>query len=104
MRDNNKTPDAAARVYISGSITKDPEYRSHFIAAENKLRAMGMKVFNPAKFDADPNKTWEDYMRNDITQLMRCRAIYLLKGWRQSRGAKLEYKIAKQLGYMVIFE
>ena len=94
----------AAKVYISGSITKDPDYREHFRIAEEKLRAMGMKVFNPVKFEADPDKSWEDYMRIDIAQLTRCRAIYLLKGWKKSRGARLEYRIAKELGYMVIFE
>ena len=93
---------AAAKVYISGSITKDPDYREHFRAAEEKLRNLGMKVFNPAKFEADPDKTWEDYMKRDIAELTRCRAIYLLKGWKKSRGAKIEYKIAKELGYMVI--
>jgi hypothetical protein len=94
----------AAKVYISGSITKDPDYREHFRAAEEKLRALGMKVFNPAKFEADPDKTWEDYMRKDIAELTRCRAIYLLKGWKKSRGARLEYKIAQALGYMIIKE
>ena len=94
----------AAKVYISGSISKDPDYREHFRAAEEKLRGLGMKVFNPAKFEADPDKTWEDYMRKDIAELMRCKAIYLLKGWKKSRGARIEYTIAKELGYMVIFE
>ena len=79
-------------------------YREHFRAAEEKLRSLGMKVFNPAKFEADPGKTWEDYMRKDIAELMRCKAIYLLKGWKKSRGARIEYTIAKELGYMVIKE
>ena len=94
----------AAKIYISGSITRDPDYREHFRAAEEKLRDMGMKVFNPAKFEADPDKSWEDYMKRDIAELMRCKAIYLLKGWKKSRGARIEYRIAKELGYMVIFE
>ena len=94
----------AARVYISGSITKDPDYREHFRAAEEKLRRLGMKVFNPAKFEADTDKSWEDYMRKDLAELTRCRAIYLLKGWKKSRGARIEYRIAKALGYMVIKE
>ena len=94
----------AAKVYISGSITRDPDYREHFKAAEEKLRSMGMKVFNPTKFEADPDKSWENYMRKDLAELTRCRAIYLLKGWKKSRGARLEYRIAKELGYLVIFE
>lgn len=94
----------AAKVYISGSITKDSDYRAHFRTAEEKLWEMGMKVFNPAKFEADPNKTWEDYMRKDITELMTCRAIYLLKGWRKSKGARLEYRIAKALGMIIMRE
>lgn len=92
------------RVYISGSITKDPDYRAHFARAEGMLRRQGLHVFNPAKNEADPDKTWTDYMKYDIRQLLDCSAIYLLKGWRKSKGARIEYRIAKALDLVIMQE
>lgn len=92
------------RIYISGSITRDPDYRAHFCQAEEKLRNQHLHVFNPAKYDADPDKTWTDYMKYDIRQLLGCSAIYLLKGWRKGKGARLEYRIAKALGLIIMRE
>ena len=98
------TTTPTLRVYISGSITKDPDYRAHFARAEEKLRRQHLHVFNPAKLGADPNKTWAEYMRQDIRQLLTCSAIYMLKGWRKSKGARLEYRIAKALDLVIMKE
>ena len=98
------TTTPTLRVYISGSITKDPDYRAHFARAEEKLRRQRLHVFNPAKNEADPNKTWKDYMKYDIWQLLACSAIYMLRGWRKSKGARLEYRIAKALDLVILQE
>lgn len=98
------TTTLTLRIYISGSITRDPDYRAHFARAEEKLRRQRLHVFNPAKNEPDPDKTWKDYMRHDIRQLLTCSAIYMLKGWRRSKGARLEYRIAKALGLIIMRE
>ena len=43
-------------------------------------------------------------IERDLEILSRCDAIFLLKGWRQSRGSKREYARAKELGLEIIFE
>ena len=43
-------------------------------------------------------------MRDDISALMKCDAIYMLNDWGQSRGARIEYVIAKELGLEIIYE
>lgn len=43
-------------------------------------------------------------MRVCITHLMECDAIYMLKDWKQSRGARLEHFIALKLGMRIIKE
>lgn len=91
------------RTYISGPITHDPNYKIHFELAANRLRAQDISCFNPAEAEI-PNGTWEDYMRYDLKGLLTCRAIYMLKGWRRSKGARLERKIAKALGFLIIYE
>ncbi|MBQ1778283.1 MAG: DUF4406 domain-containing protein [Acidaminococcaceae bacterium] len=98
------TTTPTLRIYISGAITRDPDYRAHFARAEEKLRRQRLHVFNPAKNEPDPDKSWQDYMKYDIRQLLDCSAIYLLKGWRKSKGAKLEYKIAKALDMVIMHE
>lgn len=91
------------KVYISGKITGDADYKKKFQNAENFLEAAGFEVFNPAKETA-PGKSWAFYMRNDIKQLMDCDAILLLKDWKESKGARLEAYIASQLDIKIYEE
>ena len=84
------------KVYISGKITGDADYKKKFKNAENILESAGFEVFNPAEQE-DTGKSWTWYMRKDIAGLMECDAIFLLKDQEESRGARLEAYIASQL-------
>lgn len=85
------------KIYISGKITGDSNYKQKFKNAELFLRLAGFEVVNPAD-QKITGKPWAWYMRKDIAQLMECGAIFLLKDWKYSRGACLEYYIAKKVG------
>lgn len=39
------------RVYISGPISNEPDYKAKFAKAEAELKEQGFEVINPAKFD-----------------------------------------------------
>jgi hypothetical protein len=52
----------------------------------------------------EKDKQWADYMADDIKALFECDAIYMLSDWGQSKGARVEYAIAKELGLIVIHE
>jgi len=43
-------------------------------------------------------------MVDDISALLECEAIYMVKDWGQSKGARLEYAIAKELGLYILFD
>jgi hypothetical protein len=43
-------------------------------------------------------------MKEDISALLTCDAIYLLKNWGDSRGARIERAIALELGIKIIYE
>ena len=91
------------RTYLAGPMTGLPDLNFPLFHAEaRRLRASGHDVVNPAEINVDPTKGWQDCMRADIAELVKCEAIAMLPGWQQSRGATLEHHIAMQLGLRVI--
>lgn len=91
------------KVYISGRITENANYKTDFEVAETVLKNAGYEPINPAKEHLPDGATWVDYMRHDIQLLCDCDAIYMLAGWRKSEGAKIEHKLAQDLGIEIIY-
>lgn len=96
--------DKKQKVYISGPITgrKEEEYKSDFNNAELWLTGLGYDVVNPVSYGLIENGKWEDYMRRDIKLLCDCDYIYLLDGWQDSRGSRVEYGVACDLGIKIL--
>ena len=92
------------KIYISGKITDNPNYTADFEAAELALKIAGFQPVNPAEERLPDGATWADYMRQDLKLLCDCDAIYMLNGWRESVGAKIEHKLARDLGIEIIYE
>ena len=90
------------KVYLSGKITGDSDYRKKFEAVQNELTSYGYVVFNPAVLP--DGFEYEDYMSLDLLILSRCDAIYLLRDWKNSPGAKRELEEAKRLGLQILDE
>ena len=88
------------KVYLSGKITGDAGYRQKFEAVQNELTSYGYVVFNPAVLP--DGFEYEDYMSLDLLILSRCDAIYLLRDWKNSPGAKRELEEAKRLGLQIL--
>lgn len=87
------------KIYISGPITGTDDYMERFAKAEQKLQAEGYTVFNPAKVNAGmpEGTTYEEYMSIAYTLLKMADTIYMLRGWRNSKGAYSEYWVARGL-------
>jgi len=49
-------------------------------------------------------ESYEEGLRTCIKLLCECDTIYMLHGWSQSLGAKLEHKIADAIGMNIIYE
>ena len=92
------------RIYISGAITGDKLYRAKFEKAKQDLKKKGHIPVNPAEFELPDGASWEDYMKQDLSLLLKCDGIYMLKDWKQSRGAKLEHDLAQTLKMQVQYE
>lgn len=88
------------KVYISGPMTGIEDFNFPLFNAVAKfLQTLGWRVENPAEKGIVPDWDWEDYLRYDIEKLMQCEYIVLLPGWENSRGARLEVRIARELGF-----
>ena len=85
--------------YIAGPMTGIPEFNyPAFNAVAAELRAKGIDVRNPAENDGGgADKSWDFYIRLALKQLLECDEILMLPGWRNSRGARLEWTVATAL-------
>lgn len=94
------------RVYISGRITglNDKLVEGKFRAAETLLKDLGFEPVSPLKNGLDSSHTWEEHMTKDIEMLMPCDAVFMLDNWKLSRGARIEYNIARETGKKLLFE
>lgn len=65
------------------------------------LQNRGFTVLNPASIDANlqtnTRQTWDWYMRHAIRMVLTADSIALLPGWEDSKGANLEWEIARAL-------
>ena len=98
-------------IYVSGKITGTSDYADRFSAAEDKLIAEGYEVLNPVRtgkwlerYLAPEKPTWVQYMKNALAAMMKADYIYMMSGWNQSKGARIEHKLARDLGMEIIYE
>ena len=91
-------------IFISGPISKvlHTDYKTKFKEAETRLSACGYAVINPSFQNV--GFKYEDYVIITLNMLARCEAIYMLKGWELSEGAKLELHYAKLTGKTIYYE
>lgn len=96
-------------MYISGAIsapTKEEVQKNlrRFREKAEELRKMGWDVFDPGSLE-QPGWTWEQYLARDLKFIHENRPImYMLEGWEESRGARLEYQTALLLNLNICFE
>ena len=89
------------KVYIAGAITNNPDYNKQFAEAEEILKASGHTVLNPVK---NKGFSYKDYIDMGLCELMKCDGIYLLDGWLNSRGARLEFLYALVTDMVIVEE
>ncbi|MCE8042483.1 DUF4406 domain-containing protein [Halomonas daqingensis] len=92
------------RIYISGPMTGLPGLNfSAFHMAARQLRALGYEVVNPAEKQSEAEDlSWEEYLKQDLQQMLTCDTLALLPGWQSSKGAHLELHVAHRVGMNIV--
>jgi len=87
------------KIYISGKISgmNINEAREHFAKVESNLRSKGNDVVNPFNNGLKVTDPWERHIARDIKNLLECDKVFLLSGWENSRGARIEVELCKEL-------
>lgn len=94
------------KCYIAGKVTglKESDYKAKFRKAEIAVTVLGYEPVNPVELPHDHDKTWRSYMCEALVTMLSCDALYALADWQQSRGARIEVQLAKDIDMPVIYE
>ena len=94
------------KIYISGKITGTDltETRKRFAAVAKATKRLGYEPVNPLENGLSEHNSWEVHMLKNIADLLQCKAIYMLQGWQESKGACIEHYIATKIGMPIMYE
>lgn len=96
------------KIYISGPMRGVANYKLRFDLGETYINTVfkdsNPEIINPAKIELPAGKdTYEDYIRFDINELLKCDTIVMLKNWEQSTGARAEHAVAVALSLDICY-
>lgn len=94
------------RIYIAGKITGLPitEAKYNFDTGKHEAEIAGFHPISPMDLPHDHDKSWKSYMREDLAALKTCQAVYMLRNWSDSRGARIEEWFARRYGKTVYYQ
>ena len=90
------------KCYISGPITGTTDYveRFNFAAEQVKRLYPDFQIINPVELciNLPVETSWKEYMDVCLKALNECTHIMMMDGWEFSKGATVEYYIARDKG------
>ena len=96
-------------IYLSGKLTNGgteavAQYLKRFFELEEQFEKEGYCVFNPARLEKKGG-TWDYYMARDLAFIEANEPImYMMSNWRRSKGSKMEYRLAVDMGLEIRYE
>lgn len=94
------------KCYIAGKIGDLPEaeYKSNFEKAKREVFELGFIPVSPVDLPHEHGRTWGDYMKEDLIEMLKCDCVYALRNWRRSPGATIEINTALAVGLNIIHQ
>lgn len=95
------------KCYNSGKISGLPYLTAYnnFLSADRMIEAMGYRPVNPILESwLKPSAPWLLHMMVDVWKLLWCHAVYFQKNWEDSRGARIEFRVALFLNKEIIYQ
>lgn len=92
---------AGSVIYLSGSISRDPDWRSKFLGWESEAEKHSPKrILSPTIFP----EGWEysEYMEHCLLMVRHADMIVMLPCWKNSPGAEAELAYARSLNRPVV--
>lgn len=118
-----KSESGKMKIYIAGPMRGYKNFnKDNFNQAEEYLASQGYETVNPVKLDTQKGillesetgsvqdipgfsqKMLEDIVKTDVEAILGCDGIYMMDGWKNSKGAQAEHAIAEWLGLKIIYE
>lgn len=88
-------------LYVVGPVTgRDNLNREAFDEAARALREAGHFPSIPHR-NVPPDAPWSAAMKRSVRAMLRCEGVARLPDWRSSRGARIESKLALDVGMPV---
>lgn len=94
-----------SKIFISGPISGLPYKEAAIRFNEYALlyHQIGLEPVNPIRLCC-PLWSWWRCMAVCLWHLLWCDAVFMLRGWDLSRGARIEHKVSKILGKVIMYE
>ena len=93
------------RIYISIPVTGRPMELVRIKAEEVKTEIRRRMDIPSSPLDlTEDNEPYTSCMGKCVEELLRCDAVYFVRGWQSSKGCTAEYAIAKIYGKELMFE
>ena len=84
------------KVFLSGSITSDKDYKKHFKEKSDLFKAQGMEVFDPSLLP--PDLPYTTYIKLCLAELVTCDFICYVNDVTTSKGSFIERIVASACG------
>ena len=78
------------RLYLSGKISGNDNYKEDFAAARAQLENAGYDICDPTSFGFPEDIQWPEAMKYDIREMLLCNGVAMIPGWENSPGARVE--------------
>ena len=94
------------KVYCSIPISGIPieEVKRRLSLAKKMFKSVGKEPVIPTENGLPADAPYEEHMKRDLELLSGCDAIYMMDGWQDSNGCRVEFEYAIETKKLIMFQ